>query len=117
MKDQSSPAERRFGLRRGTDVKVFAHNGVELRKCRLRDISLQGAFIETKNFPLAEGTTVELVIRIRRDGKHLHCRFPARVRRAQPDGAALIFTEVDKHLRQVLTDIVYAGQGVGEHRI
>ncbi len=111
MKDQSSPAERRFGPRRGTDVKVFAHNGMELRKCRLCDISLQGAFIETNNFPLAEGANVELVIRIRRDGKHTHCRFPARVQRTQTNGAAVVFTELNPQLQQVLADIVHTGEG------
>ncbi len=57
-----SAKERRFGPRRAVDVKVFAHDGVELRKCTLRDIGLQGAFIET-NFPLPEDTAVELVVR------------------------------------------------------
>ncbi len=109
MTDQSSPPERRFGPRRPTDVRVFAHDGVELRRCRLRDISLQGAFIETKDFPLAAGAEVELVIRIRRDGKNAHCRFPARVLRTQPEGAALVFTKLDQHLQQVLVDMVYAG--------
>jgi len=52
-------------------------------------IDLQGAFIETNNCPLAEGAEVELVIRLHREGKHVHCRFPAKVVRTKPDGAAL----------------------------
>ena len=54
MSNKTLPVERRLDLRRVTDVKVFANDGVQLRKCRLRDISVNGAFIETKEFPLAK---------------------------------------------------------------
>ncbi len=59
MTDKPLPVERRLDARRITDVKVFAHNGVELKKCRLRDIGINGAFIETKDFPLAKGADVD----------------------------------------------------------
>ena len=107
MSEEPSPTERRFGPRHVTDVKVFAHDGVELRKCTLRDIGLQGAFIETKNFPLAEGAKTELVIRLHREGKHVHCRFPAKVVRTESNGAALRFTELDSHAQQVLVELIY----------
>ena len=110
MSDKPLPDERRFGPRREIDVKVFAHDGVDLRKCTLRDIGLQGAFIETKNFFLAEGSDVELVIRLLRDGKHVHCRLPAKVVRKKADGAALMFTQLDQHAQQALVDLVYADE-------
>ncbi len=113
MSEKPSPAERRFGPRRGTDIKVFAQDGVELRNCTLRDIGLQGAFIETKNFFLAEGADVELVVQFRREGKHLHCRLPAKVVRTAPNGAALQFAELDQHVQEVLVDLVYADQSGG----
>ena len=102
-----STKERRFGPRRAVDVKVFAHDGVELRKCTLRDIGLQGAFIET-NFALPEDTAVELVLRVNREGKHLHCRFPAKVVRTKADGAALRFDALDQLAQQILVDLIYA---------
>ncbi|MFQ6024656.1 MAG: PilZ domain-containing protein [Acidiferrobacterales bacterium] len=108
MSEEPSLTERRFGPRRVTDVKTFAHDGVELRKCTLRDIGLQGAFVETKNFPLAEGAETELVIRLNREGKRVHCRFPATVVRTESDGAALRFTELDPHAQEVLVELVYA---------
>ncbi len=107
MSQEPSANERRFGPRRVVDVKIFAHDGVELRKCTLRDIGLQGAFIES-NFPLSEGADVELVVRLHRDGKHLHCRFPAKVARAKPDGAALRFSALDQLTQQMLVDLIYA---------
>jgi hypothetical protein len=104
------PADRRLDFRRETDVKVFAHDGVELKKCRLRDISVNGAYIETKDFPLAKGVAVELVLRIRRDGRLTHCRLPAKVVRVEQNGAALMFGDLDEFLQQIVSDIVNADQ-------
>ena len=92
--------------RRVTDVKVFAYDGTELAKCGLRHISVDGAFIETKSFPLTKGTNLELVLKIRSGGKPTHCRLPAEVIRVEEDGAALMFGRLDEHLYNVLLDIV-----------
>ena len=106
MTTTTLPVERRLDPRRVTDVKVFAHDGVELRKCRLRDISLNGAFVETRDFPLAKGAEVELVLRIRREGRLTHCRLPAKVIRVTPEGAALAFIDLDEMLSKIVFDIV-----------
>lgn len=106
MTNKPLPAERRLDPRRVTDVKVFAHDGVELRKCRLRDISINGAFVETKDFPLAKNADVELVLRIRREGRLTHCRLPAKVLRVTPEGAALMFVDLDEMLAKIVFDIV-----------
>lgn len=106
MSNKPLSVERRLDLRRVTDVKVFAHDGVELRKCRLRDISINGAFIETKDFPLAKNADVELVLRIRREGRLTHCRLPAKVLRVTHEGAALGFADLDEMLAKIVFDIV-----------
>ncbi|MFQ5994167.1 MAG: PilZ domain-containing protein [Acidiferrobacterales bacterium] len=93
-------------MRRVTDVKVFASDGIEIKKCRLRDISLDGAFIETKNFALAKGAKLDLVLRILREGKTTACRLPAKVVRVGKDGAALMFGNLDEHVYKILLDIV-----------
>ena len=100
------PTNRRLGPRRVTDVKVFASDGIEIKKCRLRDISLDGAFIETKNFALAKGSIVDLVLRIRRDGETSACRVPAKVVRTERSGAALMFASLEEDGYNVLLDIV-----------
>ncbi len=110
MSNKTLPVERRLDLRRVTDVKVFANDGVQLKKCRLRDISVSGAFIETKEFPLAKGAEVELVLRVRREGRLTHFRLPAKVIRVTPDGAALAFVDLDEMLRQIVFDIVNVDQ-------
>ncbi len=99
-------ANRRLAPRRVTDVKVFVSDGSEIKQCRLQDISLEGAFLETKNFALAEGTKLDLVLRILREGKTTACPLPAEVVRVEKDGAALMFGSLDEHLYNILLKIV-----------
>lgn len=107
----SSPLDfstnRRLGARRVADVEVFVTSeGNEIRRCRLRDISMDGAFIETTNFALTKGTKLDLVLRILRKEETEACPVPAEVIRVTEDGAALIFGRVDQRLYDVLFDIV-----------
>ena len=98
---------RRLGPRRVTDVEVFVTSeGNEIRRCRLRDISIDGAFIETTNFALTEGTKLDLVLRILRKEKAEARPVPAEVIRVSEGGAALIFGRVDQRLYNMLADIV-----------
>ncbi len=106
MTSPPSSASRRISPRRVTDAKVFASDGREIKKCRLRDISVGGAFLETKNFALPNGANLEVVLKIRSGGKPTHCRLPAEVIRVEEDGAALMFGRLDEHLYNVLLDIV-----------
>lgn len=106
MTEKPLQANRRLAARRVTDVKVFASDGSEIKKCRLRDISLDGAYIETKNFALTKGTKLDLVLRILRKGQTAACPLPAEVVRAEKGGAALIFTNLDKDANSILADIV-----------
>ena len=100
-------ANRRIGPRRLTDVEVVvASDGSEIKRCRLRDISMDGAFIETKNFTLTTGAKLDLVLRILRKEKTAACPVPAEVLRVAKDGAALIFGRVDQHVYNILVDIV-----------
>jgi len=88
-----------------TDVMVFVSHGSKKRKCRLRDISLSGAFIETGHLALAKGTKVDLVLRILREEKTTACPLPAEVVRIEKDGAALMFGGLDQHVENILVNI------------
>ncbi len=105
MTSSSSPASRRISPRRASNVKVFAYDGVEIRRCTLKDISLDGAFIQTDNFSLANGTNLEIVLKIRQGGKPKHCRLPAQVIRIEQDGVAVMFGALDDALSRILLDI------------
>ncbi len=98
--------DRRLGLRRVANVKVFARDSMEIKKCRLRDIGFDGAFIETKNFALAKGTHMDLVLRIRRDGETSACRVPAKIVRTERGGAALMFADLEEQTYNILLGIV-----------
>ncbi len=100
-------ASRRLRPRRVTDVMVFVSHDSEITKCRLRDISLAGAFIETENFALAKDT---VVLRILREEKTITCLLPAEVIRVEKDGAALMFGGLDQHVENMLVGIVLASQ-------
>jgi hypothetical protein len=107
LTDKPPRANRRLGPRRVTDVKVFvANDGSEIKKCKLRDISLDGAFIETNDFTLAKGTKLDLVLRILREEKTTACPVPAEVVRVAKDGAALVFGRIDQRVYNILCDIV-----------
>ncbi len=98
--------DRRLGLRRVAGIMVFAGDGPQLKKCWLRDLSLDGAFIETENFALAKGTHTEVVLKFRRGGKLTHCRLPAKVVRAERGGAAVMFGDLDEQAYNMLVDFV-----------
>lgn len=107
MTNTPVPANRRLGPRRVTDVEVsVAREGGEIKKCRLRDISIDGAFIETKKFKLTEGAKLDLVLRVLRKERTEACPVPAEVIRVVKNGAALIFGRVDQRLYNILADIV-----------
>ncbi len=106
MTNKPLSASRRLGWRRVTDVMVFASDGLQLKKCRLRDISIDGAFIETENSALAKGTKLDLVLRILREEKATACPLPAKVVRAERGGAAVVFGELDEQAYNILLEIV-----------
>ncbi len=106
MTNKPLSASRRLGPRRVIHVMVFASDGPQLKKCWLRDFSLDGAFIETENFALAKGTHTEVVLKFRRGGKLTHCRLPAKVVRAERGGAAVTFGDLDEQAYNMLVDFV-----------
>ncbi len=98
--------ERRAGVRRETDVRVGVYRGADIKTCKLLDIGLDGAFIETGTFALPKGAHIELVLKIRPRGKVAHCRLPAKIIRAEMGGAALKFDDLDTKLYSILLGIV-----------
>ncbi len=110
MAKEQASTDRRARPRRPAqpDVEVLlTHEGLELTKCRLRDISSDGAFIENHNLTLVKGTDVDIVLRFRRHGRLTHCRLCAKVVRVEADGVALTFGDLDETAYSLLLEIVY----------
>lgn len=101
-------SNRRLGPRRFAGVKVMVtHPSLGLVKCRLRDIGLDGAFIEISDPDLKPGADVDLVVKVRTAKGHTHCRLPAKIMRITDKGAALSFGELEERAYQTLFDIVH----------
>ena len=110
LTNKQIPADRRAHSRRlaRVDVEVMlTHADLELTKCSLQDISSDGAFVETTNFALSKGTSVDVVFRFRREGRLTHCRPSAKVVRVEADGAALMFDDLDESAYTLLLEIIY----------
>lgn len=100
--------DRRMGPRRWAQVTaMISHNSLGMARCRLRDISLEGAFVEIGKHMLAQDATVELVLKVRAGKRSQHCRVPATVARVTNEGAALVFDDPDEQLYRTLFDIVH----------
>ena len=99
--------DRRLGPRRWTQVTaMISHNRLGMARCKLRDISLEGAFVVTGKRILEPDDSVELVLKVR-TGKHSqHCRVPAKVARVSDEGAALVFDEPDEELYRTATELL-----------
>lgn len=105
----NAASDRRLGPRRFAGVKVMVtHPSLGLVKCRLRDISLEGAFIESSDLALRKGMMVDLVLKVRGSRGNSHCRVPAKVLRLTAQGTALGFGELEERTYQTLFEIVYA---------
>lgn len=110
LASKPQPNDRRISLRREADVKTIIthHRRLGLTKCRLRNISLDGAFVKVKDFSVAVGTDIDLVLKVRSGQKRDHCRLPATILRVEEDGVAIKFHDLDNRSYHVLFDIVHS---------
>ncbi len=108
MTDGPKPADRRSGARRFAGVKAMVtHERLGLIKCKLCDISLDGAFVETGRLSLSKDADVDLVLKVRTGDRNRHCRLPAKVARVTVEGAALEFKPLSESAYRTLFDIVH----------
>ena len=91
---------------------VLNFNTQSYRHSLTRDISLDGAFIETPAGLTKKGN-VELAIQLPTDGKQQYHRFQAQVVRVADGGAGLVFDKVDTEAYAALLDLVFSRQGRG----
>jgi hypothetical protein len=78
--------------------------------CTLRDISLDGAFVEAPpdELPFANATVeIALTVTPKKGGETKHCRIPARIRRITDTGAAISFSDLESDTYSSLVSIVY----------
>ncbi len=91
---------------------VLHYNNQSFHHSLTRDISLDGAFIETPA-GLSKKGNIELAIQLPTDGKQQYHRFQAQVVRVADGGAGLVFDKVDTDAYAALLDLVFSRQGRG----
>ena len=91
---------------------VLHYNNQSFRHSLTRDISLDGAFVETRD-ALAKKGNLELAISLPTNGKPQFHRFQAQVVRVADGGAGLMFDKVGTEAYAALLDLVFSRQGRG----
>jgi hypothetical protein len=92
---------------------ILNYNNQNYQHSTTRDISLDGAFIETKSDTAPKKGTMELAIKLPVEGAPKYHRFHAQIVRTTDNGAALLFDKVDTDSYAALLDLVFSRQGRG----
>ena len=82
---------------------------------RTRDLSLDGAFIETGPHRLSLEDALEIALKIPINGSPQIYRFNARITRAAPLGVGMAFDHVNTESYAALMDLVFAQQARGSY--
>ena len=100
--------ERRENQRIPVALDVVLNYREHALICTLRDISLNGAFVEAAPDDLPyTNSSVELALTVTKDGQAKYCRIPARISRITDHGAAVSFSDVGLDAYSSLVSIVY----------
>jgi len=92
---------------------IVNYNNQNFQHSTTRDISLDGAFVESKTGHLPKKGMMELAIKMPVEGAPKYQRFHAQVVRLTNNGAGLIFDRVDTDSYAALLDLVFSRQGRG----
>lgn len=100
--------DRRLGPRKQIALEVMVkHKRLGLQSCQTRDISLDGAYVETGDLVLRKNAKVDLVLMIPAKRKAKHHRIQAKVADVQKRGATFIFRKLDERTYSALVDLLY----------
>jgi hypothetical protein len=100
----------RGSLRRHPDLEVKIHQGLGYTAmCRVRDLSMDGAFVEIQVGPLPQlSRHIEMVLLCSYKDQDIELRLPATVTRVTGRGVALRFGYYDDRTYTDLANLLYA---------
>ena len=102
--------DRRWSRRKTLPIDVaLYYSGLGLLRCKIRDISMDGVFIETGRIVLSHATTLELVFTARAPKHSGYRRLSAKIARVGHDGAGLAFTNIDEDSYHFLRELLREG--------
>ena len=88
--------ERRWNTRRQLQLDMaLLYDGLGIVRCRTRDISLAGVFIETGAITLPHNADIEVVLDGGGRPSRPACRLPAQVVRVGEDGVGARFRDLE----------------------
>jgi len=100
--------ERRTSVRKTFGDEVVINHEKGLRFCRLKNISIGGAFLDIGWGALTRNVPLELSIRLKDNDKIESLRLPAHVSRVTTEGTAVSFGQLDADARRALREFVTA---------
>ena len=100
--------EKRWSLRKPIRLDVVLHHdGAGMLRCKTRDISLEGMFIEAENpvLPVDDPVYLDFILQNDSDNKLHHIR--AKVVRVTDKGMGVMFREFNPSISHFLRDAQY----------
>lgn len=86
---------------------IVNHRKLGEQRCQTRNISLDGAFIETTNLALRKNAKIELVLKIPSNRGPTDHPVHAKVTSVEEHGATVIFGNLDEPTYSALVDLLY----------
>jgi hypothetical protein len=106
--EQGMASERRLGPRKQVTLEVLVSDRNRgAKSCQTRDISLDGAFIETKDVKLKKKANVDLILKIPGNRGPTDHALKATVTSVEKHGATVIFGNLEEQTYKALVDLLY----------
>ncbi len=101
-------SDRRLGPRKQVTLEVLVSDRKPgAKSCQTRDISLDGAFIETQDVTLKKKANIELILRIPSNRGPTDHPVQAKVTSVEKHGATVIFRNLEEQTYSALVDLLY----------
>ncbi len=101
-------SERRLGPRKQVTLEVLVSDRKHgARSCQTRDISLEGAFIETHDVALKKKSKIDLILKIPSNRGPTDHPVTAKVTSVEKHGATVIFNDLQEQTYKALVDLLY----------
>jgi hypothetical protein len=106
--EQRVASDRRLGPRKQVTLEVLVNDRNHgAKSCQTRDISLDGAFIQTKDVALKKKAKIELVLKIPSNRGPTDHPVKAKVTSVEKHGATVIFGNLQEQTYKALVDLLY----------
>jgi hypothetical protein len=108
MTERSNNPERRAARRIPVSIQaVIYYNSLMLPECQVRDLSHEGAFVDTGGHFLPDQAQVDLALSVRAEGGAPQ-RFTVQVMRCTEEGVGVRLQHSDSGPLRTLIEILYA---------